>query len=59
VSDRRPTDTQSQQPATLHRVIQAAIAEGLKECYKPPKKMSHGLMVLLMQLNEEAKAKVK
>jgi hypothetical protein len=59
VSDRRPTDTQSEQPATLHRVIQDAIAEGLRECYKPPKRMSHGLMVLLMQLNEEAKAKIK
>jgi hypothetical protein len=59
MSARRHTDDQTEQPATLHRVMQAAIAEGLKEHYKPPKRMSHGLLVLLMQLNEEAKVKAK
>jgi hypothetical protein len=39
-------------PATLHRVMQTMIAEGLKARYDPPKKLSHELLVLMMQINE-------
>jgi hypothetical protein len=55
VSNRQRKKAPSEQPATLHAVMQAAIAEGLRECYKPPDTMSHGLLVLMMQLNEQAK----
>lgn len=40
--------------------MQTAIAEGLKERYKPPRKMSHDLFVLMLQINDQqAKAKVR
>ena len=39
-------------PASLHRVMQTMIADGLKARYEPPQKLSHGLLVLLMQLHE-------
>ena len=39
-------------PATLHRIMQSMIGEGLKECYAPPQKLSHELFVLMMQLRE-------
>jgi hypothetical protein len=55
MSNRQRKTVNSEKPATLHGVMQAAIAEGLRECYKPPETMSHGLLVLLMQLNEQAK----
>ena len=42
-------------PATLFRVMQAAIGEGLKERFEPPRKMSHQLFVLMMQMNDRAR----
>jgi hypothetical protein len=39
-------------PATLHRIMQSMIGEGLKERYEPPQKLSHELFVLMMQLRE-------
>ena len=39
-------------PATLHRIMQSMIGEGLKERYAPPQKLSHELFVLMMQLRE-------
>jgi hypothetical protein len=42
-------------PATLFRVMQAAIGEGLKERFEPPQKMSHQLFVLMMQMNDRAR----
>jgi hypothetical protein len=42
-------------PATLFRVMQAAIGEGLKERLEPPRKMSHQLFVLMMQMNDRAR----
>ena len=39
-------------PATLHRIMQSMIGEGLKKRYAPPQKLSHELFVLMMQLKE-------
>jgi hypothetical protein len=50
-----PTDA----PVTLHRVMQQAIAQGLKARYELPVKLSHELFVLLMQLNEIERGKAK
>jgi hypothetical protein len=33
--------------------MQEMIGEGLRERYKPPQKLSHELLVLLMQLKEQ------
>ncbi len=48
---RRPIDHGANEPATLYRVMQAMIGEGLKAHYEVPQKMSHELFVLLMQMN--------
>lgn len=44
---------ESDRPATLDRIMQKMIGEGLREHYKRPKKLSHGLFVLMMQLKEQ------
>jgi hypothetical protein len=49
---RRPVSDRQAEPATLHHVMRAMIAEGLKARYQPPQKLSHELLVLLMQINE-------
>jgi hypothetical protein len=46
---------ESHAPATLLRVMQAAVGEGLRERYEPPQKMSHQLFVLMMQMNDRAR----
>jgi hypothetical protein len=43
------------EPATLFRVMQTAIGEGLREHYEAPRKMSHQLFVLMMQMNDRAR----
>ncbi len=43
------------EPATLFRVMQAAVGNGLKDRYEPPQKMSHQLLVLMMQMNDRAR----
>ncbi len=43
----------SNDPVTLHRVMQTMIGEGLREHFRPQKKLSHELFVLLIQLKEE------
>ncbi|HTV38556.1 MAG TPA: hypothetical protein VMF12_19160 [Xanthobacteraceae bacterium] len=48
----RVADRDKNAPVTLHRVMQRMIGEGLKARYEPPKKLSHELFVLLMQLKE-------
>ncbi len=40
-------------PVTLHRTMQTMIGDGLRERYQPPQKISHELLVVLMQLQEE------
>jgi len=57
MANRRP-DLQAVAPATLHGVIQAAIASELEKQYPVPLKMPHQLLVLLMQMNEDNKKKV-
>jgi hypothetical protein len=40
-------------PATLHRTIQLMLGERLRAYYRPPKKLSHELFVLMMQMKEQ------
>jgi len=49
---RSPADSRSNDPVTLHRIMQTMIGNGLKQRYEAPQKLSHELLVLLMQLNE-------
>jgi hypothetical protein len=57
MSQRPPSESLAEspadQPATLHRVMQTMIGEGLRTRYAPPAKLSHELFVLLMQINEQ------
>ena len=52
MSNRRTVLDRSSEPASLYRVMQAMLGEGLREHYEVPQKMSHELFVLLMQMNE-------
>jgi hypothetical protein len=53
-------DQRSNDPVTLHRIMQSMIGEGLKARYEAPQKISHQLFVLLMQIKEhEQRAKAK
>lgn len=52
-------DAQTSGPATLHRVMQEMIADGLRARYEPPTKLSHELFVLMMQINENDRLKAK
>jgi hypothetical protein len=54
MSGRAADDCDTEAPATLHRVMQAAISHGLHEHYKVQRHMPHGLFVLLMQMNQQA-----
>jgi hypothetical protein len=40
-------------PATLHCTIQLMLGERLRAYYRPPKKLSHELFVLMMQMKEQ------
>jgi hypothetical protein len=51
----RAANDEPYEPATLFRVMQAAVGEGLKDRYGPPQKMSHQLFVLMMQMNDRAR----
>ena len=51
----RAANDEPYEPATLFRVMQAAVGEGLKDRYEPPQKMSHQLFVLMMQMNDRAR----
>lgn len=57
MSGRLSTDRKSDEPATLHRVMQATLAQGLKERYKVEREIPHELFVLLMQINGDRKQK--
>ena len=52
MSNPRTVLDRSSEPASLYRVMQAMLGEGLREHYEVPQKMSHELFVLLMQMNE-------
>ncbi|MGA2894879.1 MAG: hypothetical protein ABSE22_18595 [Xanthobacteraceae bacterium] len=47
----------SNDPVTLHRVMQSMIGEGLRSHYQAPQKLSHELFVLLLQLKEQERKK--
>lgn len=55
MSDLSSQDQEADAPATLHRVMQAAIAEGLRARYAPPRELPHELFVLLMQVNNQGR----
>ena len=40
-------------PTTLHAVMQESVGMGLRNRYKPEEEIPHGLLVLLMQLNDD------
>ena len=46
-------DGDRDEPATLHRTIQLMLGERLRAHYRPPKKLSHELFVLMMQMKEQ------
>jgi hypothetical protein len=41
------------EPVTLHRTIQMMLGERLRAYYRPQKRLSHELFVLLMQMQEQ------
>jgi hypothetical protein len=44
---------ESDDPVTLHRVMQRMIGDGLQEHCEAPQELSHGLFVLMLQLKEQ------
>lgn len=52
MADGNATDQEANAPVTLHRIMQTMVAEGLRERYQTPQKLSHQLFVVMMQLNE-------
>ena len=57
MSVRSPEALGSDEPATLYRVMQSTIAQGLEASYQVPKELPHQLLVLLMQINERKRRK--
>jgi hypothetical protein len=50
-------ELQTDEPVTLHRIMQTMIGRELRQRYQAPQKLSHELFVLLMQLNEQERKK--
>ena len=44
---------ESDDPVTLHRVMQRLIGDGLKDRYEAPQSLSHELFVLMLQIKEQ------
>ena len=40
-------------PVTLHAIMQESVGSGLRERYRPDAEIPHGLLVLLMQMNDD------
>jgi hypothetical protein len=56
----RPSEMpDAEPPATLHGVMQAALAHGLRERFRPVRDVPHDLLVLLMQINEDRRRQAK
>jgi hypothetical protein len=53
------TEQDRNDPVTFHRIMQSLIGDGLKARYEPPKKLSHELFVLMLQLKEREQRKKK
>jgi hypothetical protein len=49
----RHAKADTDQPVTLHRTIQMMLGEKLRAYYRRPKKLSHELFVLMMQMKEQ------
>jgi hypothetical protein len=45
-------DVKQNGPVTLHAVMRTMMADGLRAHYEPPRRLSHELFVLLLQLKE-------
>jgi hypothetical protein len=45
-------DVKPNGPVTLHAVMRTMMADGLRAHYEPPRRLSHELFVLLLQLKE-------
>ena len=57
MANRQSMQHEAAAPATLHGVIQAALARDLRELYPVSEKIPHQMLVLLMQMNEDNKKK--
>ena len=57
MSGRSPESLDSDEPATLYRVMQSSIAQELEATYQVPRELPHQLLVLLMQMNERKRSK--
>ena len=44
---------ESDDPVTLHRIMQRMVGDGLKERYEAPQKLSHELFVLMLQIKDQ------
>lgn len=53
MTQQRAGDEDRDKPATLHHTIQMMLGERLRAYYRPPKKLSHELFVLMMQMKEQ------
>jgi hypothetical protein len=53
MTQRRADDAETDEPVTLHRTIQMMLGEKLRAYYHPPKKLSHELFVLMIQIKEQ------
>jgi len=53
MTQRRASDRDADAPVTLHRTIQMMLGEKLRAYYRPPKKLSHELFVLMLQIKEQ------
>jgi hypothetical protein len=53
MTQRRTCDQESDEPITLHRTIQMMLGEKLRAHYRAPKRLSHELFVLMMQIKEQ------
>jgi hypothetical protein len=53
MTQRRASDRDTDEPVTLYRTIQMMLGEKLRAHYRAPKKLSHELFVLMMQIKEQ------
>lgn len=53
MTQRYASGQDTDEPVTLHRTIQMMLGEKLRAHYRPPKRLSHELFVLMMQIKEQ------
>jgi hypothetical protein len=49
---------EADEPVTLHRTIQMMLGEKLRAYYRPQKKLSHEIFVLMMQMREQEQRRI-